>query len=67
MINFFKWGSQDKQPEQQISLSDPKDVPIAVHTQDWLKAKPDEPPVEGNMDSQLTRLFHVERIWERGQ
>ncbi len=31
-------------------------VPIAVHTQDWLKAKPDKPPVEGNVASQLTRL-----------
>jgi hypothetical protein len=35
---FFKSGSKDKQPEQQISVFLAKDVPIVVHTRDWLKA-----------------------------
>jgi hypothetical protein len=36
--------------------SDPKNVPIVLHTQDWLKANLVDHPVKGNVDSQLTRL-----------
>ncbi len=61
-IIFFsdeKFLNQDQNTNSQnnsYQCSDPKDVPIVVHIQDWLKAKPDEPPVEGNVASQLTRI-----------
>ncbi len=51
--------NQDQKTNSQnnsYQCSHPKDVHIVVHTQDLLKAKPDEPPVEGNVASQLTRL-----------
>jgi hypothetical protein len=67
MRNFFNQDQKTNSQNNRYHCSDPKDVPIVVHTQEWQKAKPDEPPVEGNVASQLTRLllsrlFHVERI-----
>ena len=56
MRNFFHQDQKTNSQNNRYHCSDPKDVPIVVHTQDWLKAKPDEPPVEGNVASQLTRL-----------
>ena len=54
MINFFNQDQKINSQNNRYHCSDPKDVPIVVHTHDWLKAKPDEPPVEGNVASQLT-------------
>jgi hypothetical protein len=58
LTNFFFFNQDPKtnSPNNRYHCSDPKDVPIVVHTQDWLKAKPDEPPVEGNVASLLTRI-----------
>jgi hypothetical protein len=57
MRNFVNQDQKaNSQNNNRYHCSDPKDVPIVVHTQDLLKAKPDEPPVEGNVASQLTRL-----------
>jgi hypothetical protein len=56
MINFFNQDQKTNSQNNRYHCSDPKDVAIVVHTQDWLKAKPDEPPVEGNTASQLTRI-----------
>jgi hypothetical protein len=53
---FFDQDQKTNSQNNRYHCSDPKDVPIVVHTQDWLKAKPDEPPVEGNVASQLTRI-----------
>jgi hypothetical protein len=47
MRNFFNQDQKTNSQNNRYHCSDPKDVPIVVHTQDWLKAKPDEPPVEG--------------------
>jgi hypothetical protein len=52
--NFFQDQKTNSQ-NNRYHCSDPKNVPIVVHTQDWLKAKPDEPPVEGIVASQVTR------------
>jgi hypothetical protein len=54
--NLFNQDQKTNSQNSRYHCSDPKDVPIVVQTQDWLKAKPDEPPVEGNVASQLTRL-----------
>jgi hypothetical protein len=54
--NFFYQNQKTNSQNNRYHCSDHKDVPIFVHTQDWLKAKPDEPPVEGNVASQLTRI-----------
>ncbi len=67
MIIFFNQDQKTNSQNNRYHCSDPKDVPIVVHTQDWLKVKPDEPQVEGNVASQLTRietsrLFHLVRI-----
>jgi hypothetical protein len=67
MLNFFNQDQKTNSQNNRYHCSDPKDVPIVLHTQDWLKARPDEPPVEGNVASQLTRLypsilFHVDLI-----
>jgi hypothetical protein len=56
MINFFNQDQKTNRQNNRYHFSDPKDVPIVVHTQDWLKAKPDKPPVEGNVASQLTKI-----------
>jgi hypothetical protein len=56
MINFFNQDQKTNSQNSRYHCSDPKDVFIVVHTQDWLKAKPDEPPVEGNVTSQLIRI-----------
>jgi hypothetical protein len=56
MRKFFNQDQKTNSQNNRYHCSDPKDVPIVVHTQDWLKAKPDKPPVEGNVASQLTRL-----------
>ena len=53
MRNFFNKDQKTNSQKNRYQCSDPKDVPIVVHTQDWLKAKSDEPPVEGNVASQL--------------
>jgi hypothetical protein len=45
MIIFFNQDQKTNSQNNRYHCSDPKDVPIVVHTQDWLKAKPDEPPV----------------------
>jgi hypothetical protein len=61
-IIFFsdeKFLNQDQKTNSQntsYQCYNPQDVPIVVHTKDWLKAKPDESLVEGNVASQLTRL-----------
>jgi hypothetical protein len=56
MIIFFNQDQKTNSQNKRYHYSDPKDVPIVVHTQDWLKAKPDEPPNEGNVASQLTKI-----------
>jgi hypothetical protein len=56
MINFFNQDQKTNSQNNRYHCSDPKDVFNVVHTQDWLKAKPDEPPAEGNVASQLTRI-----------
>jgi hypothetical protein len=53
---FFNQDQKTNSQNNRYHCSDPKDVPIVVHTQDWLKVKPDEPPVEGNVASQFTRI-----------
>ncbi len=52
----FNQNQKTNSQNNRYHCSDRKDAPIVVHNQDWLKAKPDEPPVEGNVTSQLTRL-----------
>jgi hypothetical protein len=47
MIIFFNQDQKTNSQNNKYHCSDPKDAPIVVHIQDWLKAKPDEPPVEG--------------------
>jgi hypothetical protein len=53
---FFYQDQKTNSQNSRYHCSDHKDVPIVVHSQDWLKAKSDEPPVEGNVASQLTRI-----------
>jgi hypothetical protein len=53
---FFNQDQKSNSQNKRYHCPDPKDAPIVVHTQDWLKAKPDEPSVEGNVASQLTRI-----------
>jgi len=58
-IIFLSDENQDQKTNSQNNryhCSEPKDVPIAVHTQEWLKVKPDEPLVEGNVAFQHTKL-----------
>ncbi len=54
MIIFFNQDQKTNSQNNRYHCSDPKDV--VVHTKDWLNAKPDEPPVEGNVASQPTRV-----------
>ena len=51
MINFFNQDQKTNSQNNRYQCSDPKGVPIVVHTQDWLKpeGQPDEPLVEGNV------------------
>jgi hypothetical protein len=56
MENFFNQDQKTTSQNNRYHCSDPKDVPIVMHAKDWLKAKHDEPQVEGNVASQLTRL-----------
>jgi hypothetical protein len=56
MRNFLNQDQKTNSQNNRYHCSDPKDVPIVMHTQGWLKAKPAEPPVEGNVASQLTRI-----------
>jgi hypothetical protein len=56
MIKFFNQDQKTNSQNNRYNCSDLMDVPIVVHTQDWLKAKSDEPPVEGNVASQLIRI-----------
>jgi hypothetical protein len=47
MRNIFNQDQKTNSKNNRYQCSDPKDVLIVVHTQEWLKAKSDEPPVEG--------------------
>jgi hypothetical protein len=51
--NFLNQDQKTNSQNKRYQCSDPKDVPIVVHTQDWLKANLmiDEPLVEGNVAS----------------
>ena len=37
MINFFNQDQKTNSQNNRYHCSDPKDVPIVVHTQDWMK------------------------------
>ena len=56
---FFNQDQKTNSQNNRYLCSDPKDVPIVVHTQDWLKAKPDEPPVEGNVNSKTVNSKNI--------
>jgi hypothetical protein len=52
MRNFLNQDQKINCQNNRYHCSDSKDVPIVVHTQDWLKAS-GKPLVKGNVASQL--------------
>ncbi len=56
MRNYFYQFQKTNSQNNRYQCSDPKDVPIVLHTQGWLKANLMNRMVEGNVAPQLTRL-----------